>query len=346
MKKAISLLLVVIVVLGAFVAFVGCSSDDENPGNVGDAPADEAVKVAVVVSAGFGDKSFNDSAKEGADRLAAEKGVSVSTIECNYEGIKQQLMNAAETSDFVVAVGWECYEVAEVAPEYPDTKFIFVDNPVDGIEDIPNLLCITYAQNEGSFLAGYIAANMTKTGVIGAVGGEDIDTINDFIVGYEQGARYVNPDIQVETVYAGDYEDPALGKECALSLADKGADVIFNVAGNTGNGIFAAAQERSFYAIGVDTDQKLSSPEYDDVIICSMKKEVGQSIYDTVAAYIDDGSWEGGQVLRTNMASGYISIAYGDESSTQQISEALKEQTEELAQQIISGEIEVDTAIK
>ena len=81
-------------------------------------------------------------------------------------------------------MGWECYEIEEVAPEYPDTKFIFVDNPVETIADIPNLLCITYAQNEGSFLAGYIAAQMSKTGVVGAVGGDDGDVIGDFLVGY------------------------------------------------------------------------------------------------------------------------------------------------------------------
>ena len=252
-------------------------------------------------------------------------------------------MDAAEVSDFVVAVGWECYEIEEVAPEYPDTKFIFVDNPVETIADISNLLCITYAQNEGSFLAGYIAAQMSKTGVVGAVGGDDGDVIGDFLVGYKQGAEYANPDIKVETIIAGDYEDPALGKECALTLADKGADVIFNVAGNTGNGIFEAAQEKSFYAIGVDADQKLTNPEYDDVIICSMKKEVGQSIYDAIAGFADNGTWEGGKVLVTDMANGYISIAYGDEESTQQVPDSLKSEVEDMAEKIINGEIEVET---
>lgn len=336
MKKSISLLVVLALILSLF-ALVGCGGDE------GEGADDEALKVCVVVSAGFGDKSFNDSAKEGADRLAEEKGVNVSTIECNNEGYKQKMMDAAEAADVVVAVGWECYEIAEVAPEYPETKFIWVDNPADNVEDIPNLLCITYAQNEGSFLAGYIAANMSKTGVIGAVGGEDGDTINDFIVGYKQGAEYANPDIKVEVVYSNDYEDPALGKECALALADKGADVIFNITGNTGNGIFAAAQENSFYAIGVDCDQKLTNPEYDDVIICSMKKEVGLSIYDTIAALVDNGTWEGAKVMVTDMSTGHISIAYGDESSTQQIGDDLKKEVEDLAAKIVSGEIEVET---
>ena len=334
MKKSISLLVVLALILSLF-ALVGCGGDMDGE--------DEALKVCVVVSAGFGDKSFNDSAKEGVDKLAEEKGVNVSTIECNHEGYKQKMMDAAEAADVVVAVGWECYEVEEVAPEYPETKFIWVDNTAEHIGDIPNLLCITYAQNEGSFLAGYVAAKMSKTGVIGAVGGEDSDVINDFIVGYKQGAEYANPNIKVETVYAGDYEDPALGKECALSLKDKGADVIFNIAGNTGNGIFAAAQENSFYAIGVDADQKLTNPEYDDVIICSMKKEVGLSVFDVIAAYIDEDAWEGARVQITDMATGHISIAYGDENSTQQIGDELKSEVEALAAKIVAGEIEVET---
>jgi basic membrane protein A len=335
MKKSISLIIVLALIISLF-ALVGCSGDDG-----GDEEA--ALKVCVVVSAGFGDKSFNDSAHEGAERLKDELGIDVSYIECNNEGYKQKMMDAAEAADVVVAVGWECYEIEEVAPEYPDVKFIWVDNPAENVEDIPNLLCITYAQNEGSFLAGYVAAKMSNTGVIGAVGGEDNATINDFIVGYKQGALYANPDIKVETIYAGDYEDPALGKECALSLADKKADVIFNIAGNTGNGIFAAAQEKSFYAIGVDADQKLTNPEYDDVIICSMKKEVGTSIFETIKAYAEDGTWNGAQILVTNMADGYISIAYGDENSTQQIGDDLKAEVEELAEKIVNGEIEVET---
>lgn len=335
MKKSISLLLILTLILSMF-ALVGCSDGEESD--------EDAYSVCVVVSSGFGDKSFNDSAKEGAERLKEEKGVNVSYIECNNTEIKQQLMNAAEAADAVVAVGWECYDIAEVAPEYPDKKFIWVDNPAENIEEIPNLLCITYAQNEGSFLVGYIAAKMSKSGTIGAVGGEDSTVINDFMVGYEQGAKYANADVKVEIIDAGgDYENPGLGKDCALTLADKGADVIFNVAGNTGNGIFAAAQERSFYAIGVDSDQKISSPEFDDVIICSMKKEVGLSIYDAIADFLDNGTWNGGQIWETDMATGYISVAYGNEDSTQQISDALKKEVEDLSAKIIDGEIEVDT---
>ena len=333
MKKTISLLLVFAMILSAF-ALTGCSKDNGEG---------EELTVSIVVSSAFGDKSFNDSAKEGADKLAQDYGVKIKTIECQEENFKQYMVQAAEESDIVVPVGWQFYEIPEVAKEYPDTKFIWVDNEAEGIADLPNVLCITYAQNEGSFLAGYIAAKMSQSGVVGAVGGEQNTTIDDFIVGYKQGALYANPDIKVVTNYANTYEDPAKGKECALALHNPGADVIFQIAGNTGNGVFAAAQEAGFYAIGVDQDQKISAPEYDKQIICSMKKEVGLSIYDTIKTFIEEEKWEGARVWTADMATGYISIAYGNEDSEQQISDAIKSEVEEIAGKIVSGDIVVDT---
>ena len=333
MKKTISLLLVFAMILSAF-ALTGCSKDNGEG---------EELTVSIVVSSAFGDKSFNDSAKEGADKLAQDYGVKIKTIECQEENFKQYMVQAAEESDIVVPVGWQFYEIPEVAKEYPDTKFIWVDNEAEGIADLPNVLCITYAQNEGSFLAGYIAAKMSKSGVVGAVGGEQNTTIDDFIVGYKQGALYANPDIKVVTNYANTYEDPAKGKECALALHNQGADVIFQIAGNTGNGVFAAAQEAGFYAIGVDQDQKISAPEYDKQIICSMKKEVGLSIYDTIKTFIEEEKWEGARVWTADMATGYVSIAYGTEDSEQQISDAIKSEVEEIAGKIVSGDIVVDT---
>ncbi|MGN0680492.1 MAG: BMP family ABC transporter substrate-binding protein [Candidatus Fimisoma sp.] len=333
MKKTISLLLVFAMILSAF-ALTGCSKDNGEG---------EELTVSIVVSSAFGDKSFNDSAKEGADKLAQDYGVKIKTIECQEENFKQYMVQAAEESDIVVPVGWQFYEIPEVAKEYPDTKFIWVDNEAEGIEDLPNVLCITYAQNEGSFLAGYIAAKMSQSGVVGAVGGEQNTTIDDFIVGYKQGALYANPDIKVVTNYANTYEDPAKGKECALALHNQGADVIFQIAGNTGNGVFAAAQEAGFYAIGVDQDQKISAPEYDKQIICSMKKEVGLSIYDTIKTFIEEEKWEGARVWTADMATGYVSIAYGNEDSEQQISDAIKSEVEEIAGKIVSGDIVVDT---
>ena len=232
------------------------------------------------------------------------------------------------------------YDVEAVATEYPDVRFIWIDNATSA--PVANVLNITYAQNEGSFLAGYVAAKLTESGVIGAMGGQDQDTINDFIVGYKQGALYANPDIQVEVIYSNDYDDPAIGKECALTLHEKGADVIFQIASKCGDGVFEAAQEEGFYAIGVDSDQKFIAPE---VIVCSMCKEVGESIYYAVKQYMDKGDDCGlfGTTWIADMATGYVGLAYGEEGAVQQVSDEIKAEVEELAKKIVAGEIKVDT---
>ena len=331
MKKLISLMLVVAMILAVVTTLTSCT----------DADTDENLKVAVVLAGATGDRSFYDSANEGLQALIDAGGVKGMLIECQNDAsmFTTSLISAAESNDVVVAVGWEFWDVlTECAPQLPDTKFIFVDNGLDGVGD--NLLSITYAQNEGSFLVGYIAGKLTTTGKIGAVGGEDSETINDFIVGYEAGAKYANPNVSVQTQYAGTYEDPARGKELALALYDAGCDIVFQVASRTGEGVFEAAAERGLYAIGVDSDQKYINP---DVIICSMVKEVGLSIEQTVSALLEDGTWNGGEIWVADMSTGLIDVGYGDDSMTQQVSPELKAEVEKIRAAIIADEIEVPT---
>ncbi len=301
-----------------------------------------ALKVAVCISEALGDLGFNDSADQGLKDLVADYGVVGSIVECKSDASKYQtaLVDAAEENDVVVAVGWQFWDaLTVVVPEMPETLFIFVDNGLDGVGD--NLLSIVYAENEGSFLAGYIAMKTSESQTIGFVGGEDSDTINNFFVGYEQGALYANPDGKVlEPVYAGDYDSPDVGKELATTLYSGGADVVFAVAGKTGLGVFEAAKEQSKYAIGVDSDQKYIDPEH---IICSMMKDIGGSIYEAVANYIDDGIFNGGTIWAADMTTGFVGIGYGDDTMTQQVSDGLKAEVDALAQQIIDGEIVVES---
>ena len=136
------------------------------------------------------------------------------------------------------------------------------------------------------------------------------------------------------------YDDPAVGKDCAIALNEQGADVIFQIASACGDGVFEAAKERGFYAIGVDSDQKYIDP---DVIICSMKKEVGNSIYDAVSELISGDSSKWGTTWIADMSTGYVGIGYGDDSMTQQVPSEVKAEVEALAAKIVSGEIKVDT---
>ena len=331
MKKLIAIVLVISLLA---CLFAGCGKKK---------PAEQGgdTTLALVVAGTFGDRSFYDSSKQGVDRLAKDLGIKVTTIECNNENHTPQMRNAADKNQIVVCVGWEFYDIETVAPDYPNVRFIWIDNATS--EPIANVLNITYAQNEGSFLAGYVAAACSKSGVIGAVGGEDSDTINDFIVGYRQGAKYYNPDVRVETNYTGSYDDAALGKECAIALHDKGADVIFQIASAAGSGVFEAAKEYGFYAIGVDSDQKYIAPEQ---IICSMRKEVGQSIYTAVEALVKGDASLWGTTWVADLSEGYVSVSYGDDSMPQQVPAEVKDQVITLQQKIVEGEIKVDSTRK
>lgn len=338
MKKTLALILCLVMAFSC-AALTACGGNDAPANTTTDS---DALKVAVVVAGKFGDRSFYDSSKEGLDKLVADFGVEPITIECNNENHDIQMKNAAENADVVVCVGWEFYNVETIAPDYPEVKWIWIDNATSAPVD--NILNITYAQNEGSFLAGYIAAAVSESGTVGAVGGEDADTINDFIVGFEQGAKYYGSengkDITCVKNYSNTYDDPAVGKDCAIALNDQGADVIFQIASACGDGVFEAAKERGFYAIGVDSDQKYIDPE---VIICSMKKEVGNSIYDAISALIGGDSSKWGTTWIADMSTGYVGIGYGDDSMTQQVPDEVKTAVEELAAKVVSGEIAVDT---
>ena len=331
MKKLIAFMLTFTLVL---TLPAGCASSAALRRSAASSPS-----VALVVAGSFGDRSFNDSAKAACDALSQE-GIAVRTIECHNENHTQQIYHAAETADVIVLVGWDFYDVETVAPEHENKRFIWVDNATSA--PVSNVLNITYAQNEGSFLAGYIAAKTSTSGIIGAVGGKDNATINDFLAGYKQGALYANPDIDVQVRYSGTFDDPAVGKKCALELNETGADVIFQIAGKCGSGVFEAAKENGFYAIGVDSDQKHIDPE---TIICSMRKDVGGSIYDAIMRYVaagdDCGLW--GSTWVAGLETGYVGIGYGEEGAPQQISDALKAEVDALSAKIISGEIIVDT---
>jgi basic membrane protein A len=328
MKKLLAILLSVVLFL-SFATFA--SAEQKAP-----------LKVAVCIAEALGDLGFNDSADAGLKKLEADFGVQGSIVECKSDASKYQtaLVDAAEANDVVVAVGWQFWDaLTAVVPEMPDTKFIFVDNGLDGVGS--NLLSITYAENEGSFLAGYIAMKTSTSQTIGFVGGEDSATINNFFVGYKQGALYANADGKVlDAVYAGDYDSPDVGKELATTLYNNGADVVFAVAGKTGLGVFDAAKEQNKYAIGVDSDQKYIDPDH---ILCSMKKDIGGSVYSVVAQYIKDGTFNGGTIWDADMTSGFVGIGYGDDTMTQQVSDDLKAEVKTLTDKIISGEIVVDT---
>ena len=249
----------VVLVLG----ITGCGKKTEEAKETKD-----GLKVVLLITSNLGDKGFYDSANDGMKLIEKELGAEVKTIEMGQDPSKYEpyFRDVAEQDwDYIIVGSSPAVEIAEaLIPEYPDKKFIMFDTEVDWSKgDFSNLYCVQYKQNEGSFLAGAVAAVMTTEGknanpdkVIGCIGGGDLPIINDFMIGYIRGAQHVESDIKVAVAYAGTFVDSAKGKELALSqMSQQNVDICFQIASQTGIGVLDAAKEKGLYAIGVDGDQ-------------------------------------------------------------------------------------------
>lgn len=338
MKKRVVVLLAIALLVST--ALIGCG-DSADPAVDG-----EGEKVGLVLAGGLGDRSFYDSSHEGVEEAEEDLGIEFKTYECKNDPslYKDQMVQASEYADIVVVVGFEFEDLVQEIPlEFPEVNYIYVDSEIEGID---NLITISYAENEGSFLAGALATMLTtETSIegineakkIGMVGGRDIPVIRNFAAGYEAGAKYVDPEVDVEVVYAEDFEDPAKGKENATVLYSRDIDIVFAVAGKTGEGVFEAAKELGQYAIGVDTDQRYIEP---DAIVASMVKRVGKSIYDTIEN-IQNDNIEKGKVVRYGLEQDGVGMGYGTDDMVQFATDEMKAELEDIKGKIISGEIEV-----
>ena len=337
MKKIISLALAVVMVLSMGMFMTGCGGDNGEGG----------LKVTAVVSTNLGDKSFNDSAKVGIDKLTAD-GFEANIVECNSNAdlFEQNLRSAADAADIIIGVGSELDMIGAVANDYPDKKFVWVDNVMDDLDKYPNLTCVSYKQNEGSYLVGYVAGKMTESNVVGFIGGMDIPVINDFYVGYAQGAKAANPDVKVVKNYTGDWNDTNLGAECGQALAAQGADIVFCCGGGSGTGAILKADELCIKCIGVDQDMRITMPDYADYIICSMIKDVGASIYGLVSGVAaDDAAWTGGEVFFAGMGDGYVGAAFGAEDQEVLVPQEIIDELAPIQESVVKGELVVDTAL-
>lgn len=295
---------------------------------------DKPLRIKLVLNGVLGDKSFFDSAQRGMDHLIEDGyNVEVNTIELGTSNSAWEtgLSDAMVGEDYdVLIVGtWQMPDFLMARVHlYPDKRFIIFDttvaydDPTKCIDGCKNVYSVMYKQNEGSFLAGVYAAAMTISGIegmnpepiIGAIGGGNIPVINDFVVGYEQGACLVNPKSQVLVNYVGGdagWNDPAKGKEITLAMYEQKADIVFNIAGGSGLGMFEAAKEQGHYAIGVDSDQALLYPDLADYILTSMMKNVDNSLYRAIDLHLK-GELPYGQAEALGVAEGGIGLAYND----------------------------------
>lgn len=371
-RKGLFFVALFVVVLALMAACAAPAGPTSAPAAAPTAPASqeaaasgEPLKVVLFINGVLGDKSFFDSAQRGIDRAVAELGVQAKTIEAGLDQTQWEpaLVDAAENEDYdVMIVGtFQMIEFLEkIAPQYPDKKFFLFDAPVnyEGEACAPNkcenVYSILYKQNEGSYLAGVYAAAMTTQemegmnpeAIIGSVGGQEIPVILDFMVGYEQGARDTNPDIQVIRQFAGSWNDPAKGKELAKAQYSQGADIVFQIAGGTGQGVFAAAQEDGRYAIGVDSDQALiiadADPAQAERILTSMMKNVDNSLFRGLQMHLE-GKTPYGTAESLGIAEGGVGLAR-NEYYEKYTPDAVKALVDEAEQKVINGEIVVDTA--
>lgn len=306
---------------------------EETPAEETEATAD--VSFAIVANASVGDKGFCDSANEGIEKAAADFGIEYKVFSCNNDSTiyLDTIKTAAENYDVVFLVTGYYFddELKEVQAMYPDTKYVYLD----GETEQEGAISLTYKQNEGAFLAGYLAALISETGKVGFVGGADWPVIHDYEVGYKAGVEYAGNGVEVVSRYTNDHYDAALGKTTAKACSDDGCDVIFQAAGPAGLGVLEAAEENGFLAIGVDTDQGYMHPGH---IVSSMLKRVDNSIYDIVEKCLSGEELESAYVY--NVANGGISLA-DNEYYQEMVTEENRNKVDELVTAITNGEVTV-----
>ena len=312
--------------------------------------ASDTIRVCIVYTGNLGDKSYNDSCNIGAQLAVKDFGIELKSLEgTTAEEWESNLLAACEEGyDLVIGASSNIADyITKHGPNYPDTKFAVIDTTVD----LPNVESISFAQNEGSFLAGAAAAMFTRKteiegvneeNIIGWVGGMDIPVLHDFYTGYEQGARYVDPDIKILMAFAGSWSDPLKGKELTLAQYEQGADIVMNVASGTGVGILEAAKEAGKYAIGVDLDQDADQPGY---VLTSMVKRVDNACYLVIESVVKD-SFEGGTTKYLALQDGGVSLtdfSVMKEALGDKFPQDIVDECEKLAEKIKSGEIKVDS---
>lgn len=308
MKKGLKL---ASVLAAAALALTACGSKGDDTNASASPSTSGTVKVGLAYdTGGKGDGSFNDSAYAGLQRVQSELGVEVKEVEASAnatEASREELLRllAADGYNPVIAVGYMYSgSLATVAAEFPDTTFAIVDSVVEGA----NIASLDFVAEQGSYIVGVIAASASKSGKIGFIGGQEIPLIKAFEAGYTQGAKSVNPDIQVQTAYMGPGSDetawsvPDKAKTATAAMIDKGVDVAYAAAGGSGLGMLqalvaAGGSKKGYWGIGVDSDQYTVAAYADvkDVILTSMLKRVDSSVFAVVKSVVDGSPLTGWQ---------------------------------------------------
>lgn len=299
----------------------------------------KVLRVGMVTDVGgVNDQSFNQSAWEGLQKAKTELGVKVSYLESKQDADYPSNLETMYDSEnnLIWGIGFKMADAVRLsARQNPEQKYAIIDYSY-GDKTPKNLVAIKFKAEQGAFLAGYISAKMSKSGVIGFVGGMNVPIINDFQYGYKAGAKYANPKIQVLDQFAESFSDAAKGKAIANQMFAKKVDVVFHAAGGVGDGVIEAAKEKNKYAVGVDRDQNYMAPNN---VITSSLKRVDRAIYQVVEE-LKKGKFAGGTTIELGLESGAVDIA---ETTDKLIPIIILEKVKEIKSDIIAKKIKVPT---
>jgi len=351
MKKLLSVLLCVALTL----SLVACSTSTSTPAPSQSTEKDAPLRVANLINGTLGDLSFFDSAENGMRLLKAELGdafeyrtIEMSYVETSWE---PHLIDASEGDyDIIICGTWQMQEILErFADQYPEKTYILYDASVQwSLGDYSNVHCIEYMQNEGSYLAGVLAANLTNSGRVAFLGGMDNPVINDFLVGYVQGVIDTDPTLKVDVAYVGNFNDATRGADISAVQFAGGADVGFACAGQAGLGMFdAALSAGGVTMIGVDSDQAMifkgqGKVDLAQMTATSMLKRVDMSLVNAIHAYLD-GTLEIGKSAQVGLDEQCVGLAV-NEYYTSTVPADVRAQVDDAAALIQSGEIQVATS--
>jgi basic membrane protein A and related proteins len=350
MKKKSRVLFASIAALGLLAT--ACGGDDSDSSSTeapvaSEAPAGGSCDLVGGIAfdtGGRGDGTFNDSAAAGGERAMSELGIEVKELEATVDEDRKANLEllAGDGAGVIVGVGFMFTDpMGEIAAANPEVTFGIVDSVVEA----PNVRSLVFAEEQGSFLVGAAAALKSESGIIGFIGGQEIDLIKKFEAGYTAGAKYINPDITVNVKYLGPAGDNSAwgnvagAKEIASGWYAEGADIVYTAAGGSGAGTIEAAVEAGKWAIGVDSDQYLTAGSADAQahILTSMVKRVDVAVFETMKAACE-GDTEGGIKVfdLSNDGVGYAtSGGYVDDIASQ---------LDDIKAKIVAGEITVPTA--
>lgn len=331
MKRFLAVMLAAVMALSLMAGCGGTTPPSSPSGDGGSQstppPAEpgKVLKVANLVNGNLGDKSFFDSAEAGLAALAKDGKIEYKTFEMGATDADQPRwiatldeVSASGEYDIIICGTFQMPDyLSTAADNYPDQKYIIYDSAVDK----PNVVCLNYQQNVMGYLVGTAAALATSSGmdrtnpekVIGFVGGEDGPVINDFLVGFIQGAQDADPEVKVATQYVGNFWDTAAGKEMASSIINNSkADIVWGVAGGAGNGAVEAVNELGGWFIGVDSDQEatfsISQPELAAVTLFSGLKNIGDSLIWVIDEELN-GTTYYGQTLNLGLEENGVGLA-------------------------------------